>query len=222
MAESISIASVLIDETLYPRHKVSSANVSSLKEAINAGSKDVPPILVNAKTKVLVDGMHRLLAYKSIYGEDGSIPANLKEYKSRREMLDDSIRINVRQGMRLTAWDMARAINLLLEAHAAVERICDNLAITEKRYNELAARLKRVNGSTETVVLKHGTPKLEGQESVTHEQAEFVKGPASGMPVAFHLHQIVAAFSSNSVLIDESLEVLMKEVIEVLEGALNE
>jgi len=222
VAESIKTAEILVDETLYPRHKISSGNVSSIKEALLAGGEGIPPILINAKTKVLVDGMHRLLANKAVYGEDGKIQAELKSYASRKEMVEDAIRVNARQGLRLTAWDMARSINMMLDQRFAADHICEVLCISRNRYDDLSSRLKRVKGTSEIVAVKANNPKLASQETITKEQAEFVKGPMSGMPIEFHLRQIIAAFESDSITVDEKMEALISEVIDVLQEVIRE
>lgn len=60
---TIALTEVVYDETIYPRAEWSQATVNRYAEALNAG--DVfPPIVLEAGTNRLLDGMHRWQAHK--------------------------------------------------------------------------------------------------------------------------------------------------------------
>lgn len=59
----VSVGEVVFDQAIYPRVEWSQATVNRYAEALNAG--DVfPPIVLEADTNRLLDGMHRLQAHK--------------------------------------------------------------------------------------------------------------------------------------------------------------
>ncbi|GEM_PF-1436734 len=63
MSELLAVATVIFDETIYPRAKWSQATVNRYAEALNAGD-EFPPIVLEPESNRLLDGMHRLQAHK--------------------------------------------------------------------------------------------------------------------------------------------------------------
>jgi len=59
----IKLSEVVFDQAIYPRAEWSQATVNRYAEAINAGD-EFPPIVLEADTNRLLDGMHRLQAHK--------------------------------------------------------------------------------------------------------------------------------------------------------------
>jgi transcriptional regulator with XRE-family HTH domain/uncharacterized ParB-like nuclease family protein len=62
---AISISSVVIDMSVYPRAEWSDATVNRYAEATEAGEK-LPPIVLETGTHRLLDGMHRYRAHKQL------------------------------------------------------------------------------------------------------------------------------------------------------------
>lgn len=63
MSATLEVSAVVFDESIYPRAEWSQATVNRYAEAINAGD-EFPPIVLEADTNRLLDGMHRLQAHK--------------------------------------------------------------------------------------------------------------------------------------------------------------
>ena len=59
----VEIARLVLDESIYPRHSVNSANIAAITEAVLAG-ETMPPILVNRQSLQVVDGFHRVHAFE--------------------------------------------------------------------------------------------------------------------------------------------------------------
>lgn len=69
MTTTITVAEVIFDRDIYPRDEWSQATVNRYAESINAG--DVfPPIVLEADTNRLLDGMHRWQAHKQALRDD--------------------------------------------------------------------------------------------------------------------------------------------------------
>lgn len=62
---AVSLTSVVLDMDIYPRVQWSDATVNRYAEAIEAGDK-MPPIVLEAGTDRLLDGMHRYRAHKQL------------------------------------------------------------------------------------------------------------------------------------------------------------
>lgn len=60
---AIQLTEIVFDQAIYPRAEWSQATVNRYAEALNAGD-EFPPIVLEADTNRLLDGMHRVQAHK--------------------------------------------------------------------------------------------------------------------------------------------------------------
>ena len=100
------IASLTLDEKLYPRHTISAPNLASIMEAIRLGEQ-MPPIVISQKD-VVIDGWHRVTSYERLYGPEYQIEVDVRTYRTKAAMLADAITLNVGRGHDLTRWDVTR------------------------------------------------------------------------------------------------------------------
>src|SRR5208283_55156 len=63
--KKIALSELILDPEIYPRAEVSSMNVSSIKNALRAGIT-LPPIIIDKKSRRIIDGAHRVTAMKSL------------------------------------------------------------------------------------------------------------------------------------------------------------
>lgn len=162
---TVPIASLVEDMSIYPRHAVDDSNVQSLALALESGC-DLPPVIADEKSKRIVDGWHRVRAYKRVYGSGAAVPCELRKYASEAELIEDAIRLNASHGRRLDVMDQTRAI-LMLEQHGiSPERIALSLHVTEKRVEKLRIRVARSNAPTNASV--PGTKQVTLKRSVSH------------------------------------------------------
>lgn len=132
----VKLSELIEDFDIYPRHSVDSSHVSELARAIQAG-EDLPLVIVDKKTKRIVDGFHRTRAWRKVLGRGGEIEADLRSYASEKDLLKEAIERNARQGRKLDQQDRSRSA-LLLERHGVtVKEIAVTLATTEQRVQEL-------------------------------------------------------------------------------------
>lgn len=213
--QKIPLAQIIVDETLYPRHKISAGNVAILKEALRSGAV-MPPILLDANTKKVIDGWHRIEAVRSVYGEEAEIEAELRNYDTRQDMACDAVHLNTIQGLKLTTWDRVRSIVMLSELNASEERIQKVLNITREKFNKLMERI--ANGpSGEKIPLK-GSMRNFGGKKLTSEQEEYNAGPGPGLSISVLLAQIIRALEANVVdLHDERIAGQFHRIIELYE-----
>lgn len=133
---TVKLADLVEDFDIYPRHSVDSAYVSELARAIQAGS-DLPLVRVDRKSKRIVDGFHRVRAWRKVLGRGGEIEADLRTYPTEQALLKEAIELNAAHGRKLDQQDRSRSA-LLLERHGVtVKEIAVVLHTTEARVQEL-------------------------------------------------------------------------------------
>src|SRR5688572_5167258 len=91
----IKISDLVLDFNLYPRNDVSSVNVTSLIDAIEMGDP-IPPPVVDKSSKRVIDGFHRVNAYKRLAHQE--IEVTFREYKNEKDMFADAVRLNRAHG----------------------------------------------------------------------------------------------------------------------------
>ncbi|MBA7549309.1 hypothetical protein ES705_41788 [subsurface metagenome] len=99
------IDSIRIMEGSYPRDGLDKATI----EAYRAALADLPPILITA-TDVLVDGAHRLQAYR-LEGKTNipiEVDATLPELPTVEQILIRSVQLNARHGKQITMTEKAK------------------------------------------------------------------------------------------------------------------
>lgn len=62
---SLNTAELILDYGLYPRHSIDSQHVSYMVESIRAGVA-LPPVVIDKKSKRVVDGFHRVTAFQHL------------------------------------------------------------------------------------------------------------------------------------------------------------
>lgn len=133
---TIKLSELIEDFDIYPRHSVDSAYVSELARAIQA-DVTLPLAQVDKKTKRIVDGFHRVRAWRKVLGRGGEIEVDLRTYASEQDLLKEAIKLNAAHGRKLDQQDRSRSA-LLLERHGVtVKEIAVVLHTTEARVQEL-------------------------------------------------------------------------------------
>ena len=79
----IAIAEVVLDFDLYPRSQIDSQHVSSMCEAERAGA-EFPPIVIDKKSKRVIDGFHRYTKQQRVHGPGATIPCVEKTYRNQK------------------------------------------------------------------------------------------------------------------------------------------
>lgn len=206
------IAALVLDETIYPRHTISMANVGAIAEAIQAGA-EIPPILINARTNQVIDGFHRVRAFERLYGAEYEIGIIGKNYRDRRAMLSDAIAANVGRGQDLQRWDHLRCMQLADEVGMSINTLAKLLQWQPDRL--VAYRESKVGTTLDDrkVMLKRSLRHRIGKP-LTRAQEE-VNKTASGMPVLFHMNQIISLLQTDLMPEDEHVAQRLQELCEL-------
>jgi len=103
--QTININSLVLDFTLYPRCRVDDQHASYMLESVKAGV-ELPPVIIDKKSKRVIDGFHRVTAMKRFFKlnkkEKPEITAIIKTYKSEADMFLDAMKYNAAHGRMLT------------------------------------------------------------------------------------------------------------------------
>lgn len=126
--ELLKVSDLRWDKSIYPRKSVSLARVRRLGEALRSGDK-LPPILVEARSLRIVDGVHRWKAHISVLGRRQKISCTIREFQSDEAVYMAAVSANAKHGLPLSLADMpaavkkAEALGIQREAFAGVLRM---------------------------------------------------------------------------------------------------
>lgn len=181
----VAISKIVIDLGLYPRSGVSDFNVGRLVSALKTGAK-LPPITVEAKTYRLVDGRHRLEAFKKLKVD--RIDVVEKVYRNEADLYADAVRANIGHGEPLDQFSVKNAI-IRLEAYGYTrERISDVVRLPIDQIAKITRGFAHDADTGKPLALKGGMRHMAGQ-SLTSEQQK-VNRHYSGPKAVFHLRQL--------------------------------
>lgn len=119
---NLPISEIILDESVYPRTMVDPDHVFNIAEAVRIGVV-FEPIVICATTRRLVDGAHRLEAYRRVRGAGGLVDAVELTYCSDAELFLDAIKRNARHGKNLTGDDrrhLSKIADTLKIDHASI------------------------------------------------------------------------------------------------------
>jgi len=182
---------LVLDRSIYPRSSVSEVNVARLMAALQTGVK-LPPIIVDAATKRVVDGWHRYEVYKRL--KTDFVNATLKTYASEAELFSDAVRLNVSHGEPLDVFSVHNAIIRLEEYGYSRERISEIVRLPATKIEKIE-RGFAADEKGKPVAVKGGLSHLGGS-MLTDEQIE-VNRRYSGTKTLFHLRQLCALIEND-------------------------
>jgi len=209
------IAELVLDFDLYPRSQVDSHHVTELMEAMKAGVA-LPPVLIDKKSKRVIDGFHRVKGRGRLDGPGAEIEVFEKTYRDDKAMLLDAIRLNAGHGRALSAYDRAHTILLAGKLGIADKVLAGALSVTVGRVDSLRAS-KSATSAGLTVPIKRTIRHMAGRK-LTRPQVK-ANGKLGGMNQLFYVRQIITLIESD-LLDTENDELLigLRKLHELLEG----
>lgn len=215
--QMIKVSKLVLDYDLYPREQIQSFHVRQMVEALEAGTV-LPPIIVDRKSKRVVDGFHRVRAYQKLYGKDTEISAIFRTYEDEAQMFSEAIALNTLHGRNLTPYDRARCL-------ARAQELKMDPAVVAKALNMTIEALGRLKTErlgyfqAKPIVLKGTTSHLAGEE-LTEEQFAYNQ-QAGGMQPTFYINQVIAMLGADAVdWEDEKVLKALKRLYDLLDKAL--
>jgi len=207
-AELVKIASLKLELELYPRMKTGWLTAFQYAQAMKAGSI-FPSIIVGKLQNKLyvVDGWHRIEARK-LLGEE-YIEATIRDFKDKREMFAEAVRVNSVHGRRLSVQEMVRIVHKLEEMHFKPKEISEIVKVPIDKISMFQDRaITGPNGKP--VFLKGISAKAGVSEAVN-------QGLFNVSSVANLLEQLVMVLENEMLsLEDEAVKELAIEVYSLL------
>jgi hypothetical protein len=200
------LSSLVLDFDFYPRGSVDSHHVNEIASAMQAGAP-MPPIVIDKKSKRIVDGFHRYRAYLRLHGEAFEIDCVEKDYANDKELFLDTMRFNASHGRALTQHDKAHCIILAKQFRIQHELIAEALNITPDRIGVLTStRMGKVGAAP--IALKSTISHMAGR-NLTPAQST-ANDKLSGMQQSFYANQLITLIEND--LIDAEDENLMRSL----------
>lgn len=97
----VKISSLILNYNLYPRKQYDEYTLHRIQQALESGAA-LPPVIADEKSRMVVDGFHRIHVYKQLYGADHEIEVEYRNYPSIKKMFLDAVRINAVHGTPLS------------------------------------------------------------------------------------------------------------------------
>lgn len=184
--KTMKLTDLILDFDLYPRNDVSATHVTALIDAFESGEA-IPPIIVDAKSKRVVDGFHRYRMHDRL-GHD-TVEVELRTYASEADLFADAVRLNASHGRSFDSFDRRRAVLKLADYGYTPEQIKAIVHMPAAKLEDVVRITATVPGGG-VVVVKGG---LRRELTGTHMTAarRDLNESWSGMNPAYHARQLV-------------------------------
>lgn len=215
--ETMKAADIVLDFDLYPRGQVDNQHVGEIREAMRAGI-EMPPVIIDKKSKRAVDGFHRIRAELAENGEGATIQVVAKKYTNDKAMFLDAMRFNVGRGHDLTPYDKARSIIRAGALKITDMELAEVLKVTvEKIVGVREVKTAKSNGKL--CPIKRTIQHMAGKP-LTRKQVE-ANARLGGMKPRFYVNQIVTLIEADLLdKEDEELAGALRQLHELLGGIL--
>jgi len=214
----IKVGELIEDFGLYPRSQVDGVHVQDMVFALDAGEV-FPNILIDEKSKRIVDGIHRERMYLRVFGPDAEIEVVARKYSSEKEMYLDALRLNARHGSGIKGAEKTGAILKGLQLKISENAIASSLGITVERIKEIlqtkVGKVRYAKGPEGKIPLKRCVYHLK---VVTPKQAEAMD-MLPGQSQVLLLRQLNKLIETDSINMDNPQ--VVEELVR-LRDALNE
>ena len=159
MSKTVLLADLVEDLHVYPRGSVNPVHVGDLVNALEAGA-ELPPPVTDQETSKIIDGFHRVRAWRRHLGEDASIEADVRDFADDAAMLLESARLNSPHGLPLGRYDQRVFTIKARQLGAGDIQIAAALGVTPARLLQIT--VMTASGPAGPVALKGGMRHLGG------------------------------------------------------------
>jgi hypothetical protein len=132
--KAIPLGDLVEDYRLYPRKAVDGSTVEEFREALRAGAK-FPPIRACAKSLRVIDGFHRLTAYRRELATHAL--CSLEDVPDDAELFRRAMTANASHGRRYSVHDYEHAVMLAKRLGLSREQISADLFLPPERVSKL-------------------------------------------------------------------------------------
>lgn len=214
--KKMKAAELVLDFGLYPRNHVDATNVKNICDAMSAGA-EIPPVIIDRKSKRVSDGFHRVRAALRVGGDDAEIMVIEKNYANDAELFLDAMRYNASHGAKLHPCDRTHCTIIAERLSIPAEAVAGALNMPVDKLARLSIdRTARTSGGL-SVALKNTVRHGFAGRRLTKRQVE-ANDKLSGMNQVFYANQLIELIESE--MLDTGNEKLI-ERLRVLHGLLD-
>lgn len=196
----LPLSALIEDLSLYPRATVFDGHVGDLEDAIRAGV-ELPPIIIDKKSKRIVDGFHRRRALKKVHGPDYVVDVEVRSYASEAELFIDAVRLNSGHGRRMSTFDYARCATIAGTLGIDLAAMASALSLTAEKLGEITVAKSASSENGTLVPIRHGMSHMAGRRlTQAQERAAHIVGGQSPM---YHANQLIALLEADMLPEDE-------------------
>lgn len=159
--QKIKLSAFVFDESLYPRLSVDDSHISDLVRALQAGVV-LPPVVVEKGTNRIVDGRHRVGAYRRVLKDDSAIDAEVRTYPNEAALFMDAVACNASHGRKLARQDQAHIVLKLRDLGVKDTDISVALHVPQDVVQRLSVRIVHDDAGV-VYPLKRGVEHMRGQ-----------------------------------------------------------
>lgn len=176
---TIRVGDVVIDDSIYPRNGVQRTHVTHLIEALLNGA-ELPALVVEKKTKRSIDGAHRTLAYRKLYGPDHTVPVEwVGPFANDHNAMLNAAQRNADHGLPLTEADRARTVCLLVQHGVTRQEVASVLRISVTRVQKLEGRIAYTPSIQTRLVFGNGSDDTHTDQNTDDQDNEAESGDES-------------------------------------------
>lgn len=226
----MKVCSLIFDGDLYPRRNIDTHAVRQMVRSLEAGAaNDFPPIIIDKKTKKIIDGYHRCKAFLQYFGEDAEIWCEVKSYPNDKAIFLDAMKYNARHGIKMDRYDRVhcaiRAKALRIPFKDVARALSEPLDKFKKLVKERTVKAPptmsddTMKNGTSVIEPDHDMPVkriVDHMEEFTEEQVEAHK-KLGGMDQKFVVNQLLILIGADMVNTgDEKLMLKLQELLVAL------
>lgn len=203
----LKAAELVLDFAIYPRQNVSSTNVNTLIDALASGA-ELPPVIIDKKSKRVIDGFHRVRAHLRHFGEDkAEITVIEKSYPTEAALFVDAMKYNAVHGYQLDTADRTHCVILAEKLSIPIDIVAGALNVPVDKLGALRTDRTAMAGGL-VVPLKRTIQHMAGKR-LNKRQAE-ANTRLSGMNQQFYANQLISLIEAE--LLDLENESLMERL----------
>lgn len=204
----IKAAELVLDYDLYPRTSLDAQNVRNIADAYASGA-ELPPIIIDRKSKRVTDGFHRVKAKLRVDGPDAEIDVIEKTYKDDAAMFLDAMRYNAGHGAKLDSCDRAHCVIIAARLSIPDKAVAGVLHMPLGKVGDLRIDRTATNAAGLTIPIKRTIGKQFHGRQLNERQVQ-ANDRLSGMSQVFYVNQLIELFEAE--LLDTDDEQLMERL----------
>ena len=215
--KKVKAVSIVLDHSVYPRMNLDAKNIRDITEALSLGV-ELPPVVIDAKSKRCVDGFHRVKANLRLYGDNAEVVVIEKHYKTEADLFLDAMRLNASHGVKLDSYDQTRCLLVADALGIKDEQLTSVLHLSHDKLDKLRVSRTAKNGKL-NVPIKRTISHMAGRRLTKRQR--IANERLSGMNQVFYANQLMELLESGMIdKDDEKLMARLAELRDAIDGVL--